>query len=79
MLKYSLQHIWKLNFKFILGEHLQQCCLEILFLFSDRILCLTNAFHCANGGEESWLITFENFLNSQKKTIIQFLKSGISS
>lgn len=63
MLKYSLQHLWKPNFKFILGKHLQQCCLESLFLFSDRrMLCLTNAFHCADGeGQESWSITFESF------------------
>lgn len=46
MLKYYSQLLLKPTFKFILGENLQQCCLEILFLFSDqRILWLT--LHCA--------------------------------
>lgn len=60
MLKNSLQRIWKSNFKFIPGEHLQHCSLESLFLFSDRILSLTKAFRCADE-EESWSTTFEVF------------------
>lgn len=52
MLKYSLQHIWKSHFKFMLGEHWQQGRSERWYPFSAlRAPGPADAANCAEGEE----------------------------